>query len=71
MELREGGLDHPAVIALLEQHFTGMLANSPPGSCHFLDLSGLQGADVTFWTAWEEDALLGCGALKQLDAEHG
>ena len=71
MELREGGLDHPAVIALLEEHFAGMLANSPPDSCHFLDLSGLRGADVTFWTAWDGDALLGCGALKQIDAGHG
>jgi putative acetyltransferase len=71
MELREGGLDHPAVIALLEEHFAGMLANSPPDSCHFLDLSGLRGADVTFWTAWDGDALLGCGALKQIDPDHG
>jgi putative acetyltransferase len=71
IELREGGLDHPAVIALLEEHFAGMLASSPAGSCHFLDLSGLRGPDITFWTAWEGDALLGCGALKQLDPEHG
>jgi putative acetyltransferase len=71
MELREGGLDHPAVITLLEEHFAGMLANSPPDSCHFLDLSGLRGADVTFWTAWDGDALLGCGALKQIDPDHG
>jgi putative acetyltransferase len=26
---------------------------------------------VTFWTAWENGELLGCGALKQLDAGHG
>lgn len=71
IELREGGLDHPAVIALLEEHFAGMLANSPAGSCHFLDLSGLRAKDITFWTAWEGDALLGCGALKQIDREHG
>lgn len=71
MDLREGGLDHPAVIALLEEHFAGMLANSPAGSCHFLDLSGLRGPDITFWTAWEGDALLGCGALKQLDPGQG
>lgn len=71
IELREGGLDHPAVIALLEEHFAGMLANSPAGSCHFLDLSGLRGPDISFWTAWEGDALLGCGALKQLDPGQG
>ncbi|MES2443182.1 MAG: GNAT family N-acetyltransferase [Pseudomonadota bacterium] len=71
MQIREGGLDEPQVIDLLRLHFAGMLANSPEGSCHFLDLSGLKTPDVTFWTAWDGDALLGCGALKQLDAAHG
>lgn len=71
MEIREGGLETPQVIELLEAHMAGMLANSPRDSCHFLDLSGLKRADVTFWTAWDGDALLGCGALKQLDPTHG
>src|SRR3569832_1345985 len=71
MQIREGGLDKPQVIELLQLHFAGMLANSPKDSCHFLDLSGLKRPDVTFWTAWDEDELLGCGALKQLDAGHG
>jgi putative acetyltransferase len=71
MEIREGGLDEPQVIALLRLHAAGMLENSPAESCHFLDLSGLKTPDVAFWSAWEGDALLGIGALKQLDAEHG
>ncbi|MCX8475259.1 MAG: GNAT family N-acetyltransferase [Sphingomonas sp.] len=71
MEIREGGLDDPRVVALLNVHFQGMLANSPKDSCHFLDLSGLRAPDVTFWTAWDGEDLLGCGALKQLDAGHG
>ena len=71
MEIREGGLDEPQVVALLEVHFAGMLANSPAGSCHFLDLSGLSGPNVTFWTAWDGSDLLGCGALKELDPTHG
>lgn len=71
MEIREGGLRDPQVIALLEEHFAGMLANSPAGSCHFLDLSALEAEDVSFWTAWDGEALLGMGALKQLDPEHG
>lgn len=69
--IREGGLDDARVQDLLRLHASGMLANSPAGSCHFLDLSGLQSADVTFWSAWEGEDLLGMGALKQLDAEHG
>jgi putative acetyltransferase len=71
MEIREGGLDAPQVIALLEAHFAEMLANSPKGSTHFLDLTALAGPDVTFWSVWDGDDLLGCGALKQLDAGHG
>lgn len=71
MEIREGGLDHPAVIDLLRLHFESMLANSPPGTCHFLDLSGLAADDVTFWTVWDGTAVLGCGALKLLDRAHG
>jgi len=71
MEIREGGLDDPQVVALLNVHFAGMLANSPKDSCHFLDLSGLRAPDVTFWSAWDGADLLGCGALRQLDAGHG
>lgn len=71
MIIREGGLDDPQVIALLRVHAAGMLANSPAESCHFLDLSGLQGRDVRFWSGWEEDALIAIGALKLIDAEQG
>jgi putative acetyltransferase len=69
--IREGGLDDPQVIGLLQLHAAGMLATSPPESCHFLDLSALKTPDVTFWSAWEGAALLGIGALKQLDPGHG
>lgn len=71
MEIREGGLDDRQVIALLEVHAGGMLANSPPGTTHFLDLSGLKTPDITFLSAWENEALLGIGAVKQLDGETG
>lgn len=71
IEIREGGLDAPDVVALLRLHMENMLANSPKDSCHFLDLSGLRAADVTFWSAWEGEALLGIGALKQLGPDQG
>ena len=57
--------------ALLETHFAGMLASSPPGSCHFLDFDGLNAPDVTFWSIWDGDVLAGCGAVKELSATHG
>jgi putative acetyltransferase len=71
MELREGQLDHPAVVALLNAHFASMLAHSPAGMTHFLDLSALAAPEVTFLTAWDGEALLGCGALKALGGGHG
>lgn len=71
MELRDGMLDHTAVIALLNAHFADMLANSPADMTHFLDLSALAAPEVTFLTAWEGEALLGCGALKALRGGQG
>lgn len=67
----EDDLSGAPIRALLEQHFAGMLANSPAGSCHFLDFDGLRAGDVTFWSIHHGDDLAGCGALKMLDGRHG
>jgi putative acetyltransferase len=40
------------MVWLLETHFAGMLADSPKDSCHFLDIEGLKGHGVTFWSVW-------------------
>ena len=48
-----------------------MHQHSPPESVHALPLEALQRPEITFWTVWDEGELLGCGALKQLDSEHG
>ena len=64
-------LTHPAVLALLNEHLADMHAYSPPESVHALDHDELRAPDVTFWTAWDGEELLGCGALKELDARHG
>lgn len=71
MRIIEDDLSGPQIRALLEAHFAGMLASSPPGSCHFLDFDGLNAADVTFWSVWDGDSLAGCGALKELSPEYG
>lgn len=36
-----------------------------------MDIARLQAPDMRFWTLWEGDALLGCGALKHIAADHG
>ncbi|CTP82210.1 GNAT family N-acetyltransferase [Xanthomonas graminis] len=53
--------------ALLAYHLQQMQAQSPPGSVYALDLSGLQRADVTVWSAWRGEALAAVGALRVLD----
>ena len=67
----EGGLGDPRVVALLHTHVTRARAETAPGSAHALDLSGLRAPEVTFWSAWEGDTVVGVGALKRLSADHG
>jgi putative acetyltransferase len=71
MHIIEDDLTGPEIRALLETHFAGMLANSPEGSCHFLDFEGLKGPGVTFWSIWNDGSLMGCGAMKEIDPAHG
>ena len=71
MQIKADDLTGREIRTLLETHFAAMLANSPPGSCHFLDFDGLNAPDVTFWSIWESDKLAGCGAPKELSPIHG
>ena len=48
-----------------------MFLHSPPESVHALDLEALRKPEITFWSVWQDSDLLGCGALKELDARHG
>jgi putative acetyltransferase len=62
----------PDVLALLQEHLDDMYATSPPESVHALDVERLRVPGITFVTARDADgALLGCGALKQHDADLG
>ena len=56
---------------LLDEHLADMFATSPAESVHALDHAALSAPSITFWTAREEGVLLGCGALKILDAAPG
>jgi putative acetyltransferase len=71
VEIRVDDLSGPEIISLLEQHLSNMRAITPPQSVHALPVQGLRSADVTFWSVWDNDELLGCGALKELDPRHG
>lgn len=71
MLIRVDDLTGPEIRALLEEHLRNMYELSPPESVHALDLAALRRPEITFWTAWSEGALVGCGALKELDPAHG
>ena len=67
----EGNFDHPEVNELLINHFIELRAASPEGSAHVLDIPGLKVPSIKFWSLWEDDRLMGCGALKFLEEDHG
>ena len=67
----EGNFDNQEVHELLIKHFIELRAASPEGSAHVLDIPGLKISSIKFWSLWKDDMLMGCGALKFLDKEHG
>jgi putative acetyltransferase len=71
LQIREDDLTGKKIVDLLREHLENMHEITPPESVHALDLEALRSPDITFWTAWEDDELLGCGALKELDASTG
>ncbi len=66
MRILEDDLQGDAVAELLREHLDEMHEITPPGSVHALDLESLRSPAITFWSAWEGDELVGCGALKEL-----
>ena len=67
----EGNFDNQEVHELLIKHFIELRAASPEGSAHVLDIPGLKVSSIKFWSLWQDEMLMGCGALKFLDKEHG
>ncbi len=67
----EGNFDNTKVNNLLKKHFIELRSVSPAGSTHVLDVEGLKDPSIKFWSLWENEKLIGCGALKFLDNQHG
>jgi putative acetyltransferase len=70
LDIKIDDLTGSEIYELLQEHLRSMALLSPPESVHALDLEALRKPDITFWTVWESGELLGCGALKELDAQH-
>ena len=67
----EANFDNPEVNKLLTEHFIELRTASPKGSAHVLDIEGLKVPSIKFWSLWNEKQIIGCGALKILEKEHG
>lgn len=61
----------PEIADLLRAHLEFARRHSPPESVHALDLDRLRAPEITFWSVWDGDALVGFGALKELAPDHG
>lgn len=69
MQIRLDDLSGGEVIALLQEHLADMYATSPPESVHALDVDALKASNICFFSAWHENTLAGCVAIKTLDSE--
>ncbi|QFT89546.1 putative N-acetyltransferase YsnE [Bacillus sp. THAF10] len=71
MQIKIDKIEEQVVIDFLKDHMYQLSLESPPESNHYLGIDELKREDVTFWTAWEDGELLGCGAIKEIEAGHG
>lgn len=71
MRIIPGDFGDPRLIDLLRTHLERMRAETPEESVHALDLTGLQSPDISFWTIWDGEMLLGMGALRRLAPDRG
>ena len=71
MKSIEGNFSNSKVDELLKKHFIELRSVSPADSCHVLDIDGLKVSNIKFWSLWDNDKLIGCGALKFLEEGHG
>jgi putative acetyltransferase len=63
-------LSGPAIAEFLAEHVRQMRSITPLESKYALDLDGLRRPEITFWSVLDDGVLVGCGAIKRLDAEH-
>ena len=70
MTIKTGQLDNPQVQNLLIAHRQNMFEHSPPESVHALDFSAFTTPNITLYTLWNRDELMGCGALSELTITH-
>lgn len=71
VHVRVDDLSTHEVQGLVAEHLSAMRGHSPPGHAHALAIESLRAPGITFWSAWRDERLCGCGALKELDTRTG
>ncbi len=69
-QLLLANLNDKAVQQLLLEHLEHLRTLSPPESVHALDLNALRAPEIELWTVWQNNQIMGCGALKILSSEN-
>ena len=69
--IRLDDLTGSKIAEFLDGHLRSLADLSPPESRHALTLEELRKSGATFWSVWHGNDVIGCGALKELDAQHG
>ena len=64
-------LTDPRIIELLRFHLEEMHSWSPACKVHAMPVERLREPDVSFFAAWDREALAGVGALKEIDDTRG
>ncbi|WP_329282429.1 GNAT family N-acetyltransferase [Streptomyces sp. NBC_01451] len=70
MQIVVDDLSGPQIVEFLDAHVQEMRSVTPLESKHALDLDSLRSPEVTFWSVMDGDTLVGCGAIKRIDAVH-
>ena len=71
MKAIENNFDDLKVNELLKKHFIELRSVSPADSTHVLDIDGLKHKTIKFWSIWDNEELIGCGAIKILSQNRG
>ncbi|MCR8573093.1 GNAT family N-acetyltransferase [Streptomyces sp. Isolate_219] len=70
MKIMVDDLSGSEIARFLNEHVQQMRSITPLESKHALDLDELRKPEVTFWSIVDGDTVVGCGAIKKLDAVH-
>ncbi len=71
LSIRVDDLSGAAIRRLVGIHLAGMFDTSPAESVHALGLDALRSPEITVWSAWQGDDLVGIGALHQREPSSG